>query len=180
MRRRTAASLSALHDEVSRVVVRRYAERLTLSSIAAELACSPRQLQRAYALAGATSFSEQLRTQRLRAAAELLATQPSLSVAQVAALAGYRSVSYFAGAFRARYGCPPGAYRVRRQACPRGAAPPAGRVSRQAVSRGREPPAAIVVSVSASSPDSASSAGSRRRISVPPPRAGSAVIAPPC
>jgi Helix-turn-helix domain len=72
----------------------------------------PRQLQRAFAEVGGTSFSAYLRTVRLRNAAQLLRSQP-LSVRQVSLLVGYRQPAHFAKAFRRRYGVTPAAYRAR-------------------------------------------------------------------
>ncbi len=93
------------------LVARHYRRRLTLALVARALASSPRQLQRAYAQFGDLSFSEDLLAQRLTAAAELLATQRSLSVREVARLVGYRQAPHFARAFRRRYGLSPARFR---------------------------------------------------------------------
>ena len=61
--------------------------------VARALASSPRQLQRAYAEIGQTTFAADLRSVRLRNAAELLAHQP-LAVSDVARLVGYRQPSH--------------------------------------------------------------------------------------
>jgi len=78
--------------------------------VARALASSPRQLQRAYAEIGQTTFAADLRSVRLRNAAELLAHQP-LTVTDIARLVGYRQPSHFVKAFRRRYGRTPGAFR---------------------------------------------------------------------
>ena len=48
---------------------------------------------------------------RVRAAAELLATQPELSVTEVAFRCGFNSSQYFASVFKAHQGCAPTEYR---------------------------------------------------------------------
>jgi AraC family transcriptional regulator of adaptative response / methylphosphotriester-DNA alkyltransferase methyltransferase len=95
------------------VVARHYRRPLTLAAVARALASSPRQLQRAYAQFGDTTFNEDLRARRMTAAAELLAGQPALSVRDVARLVGFRSAPHFAGAFRRRYGLSPALFRER-------------------------------------------------------------------
>jgi two-component system response regulator YesN len=100
---------------LARLVVRRhYANRLTVAVVAKGLATSPRQLQRAYAQFGESTFSEDLAARRLIAAAELLA-QGSISVREVARRVGYRQPSHFARTFRRRYGVPPAAFRAERR-----------------------------------------------------------------
>jgi AraC family transcriptional regulator of adaptative response / methylphosphotriester-DNA alkyltransferase methyltransferase len=102
--------LVELHAGAEAIVTRHYRRRLTLELVARALATSPRQLQRAYADVGHTTFADHLRSVRLRNAAELLAHQP-LTVTDVARLVGYRQPSHFVKAFRRRYGSTPGAFR---------------------------------------------------------------------
>ncbi len=98
---------------LARVLVKRHYRRsLTLNALASALSCSPRQLQRAYAQFGDTTFQEDLAKRRMTAAAELLAEQP-LSVSDVARLVGYSGSSHFARAFHRRYGLSPARFRER-------------------------------------------------------------------
>jgi AraC-like DNA-binding protein len=101
------------------IVARHYRRRLTLAAVASALSSSPRQLQRAYAHFGETTFQEDLFARRMAAAADLLAEQPTISVREVAHLVGYRQAPHFARAFRRCYGLPPA--RFRRQARSHGA-----------------------------------------------------------
>jgi AraC-like DNA-binding protein len=110
----TCQSLAELYVHASAVTARHYRRALTLPLVARSLACSPRQLQRAYDEIGLTSFAAELRTARLRNAAELLAHQP-LTVTDVARLVGYRQPSHFVKAFRHRYGVTPAVFRARHQ-----------------------------------------------------------------
>ncbi|MEN3281439.1 MAG: AraC family transcriptional regulator [Solirubrobacteraceae bacterium] len=102
--------LTDTYARAQAIVGRHYRQRLTLDTVARALATSPRQLQRAYAEIGGTTFGAQLRAARLRNAAELLAHQ-ALTVADVTRLVGYRQSSHFVKAFRRRYGTTPGAFR---------------------------------------------------------------------
>jgi AraC-like DNA-binding protein len=98
---------------MARVLVKRhYRRELTLAAVACALCCSPRQLQRAYAQFGGSTFQEDLRARRMTAAAELLAEQ-AIPVADVARLVGYSSGTHFARAFRRRYGLSPARFRER-------------------------------------------------------------------
>jgi AraC-like DNA-binding protein len=93
------------------VVARHYRAELTLAEVARALSSSPRQLQRAYAQFGDETFSEDLHSRRMSAAAQLLAEQRSLAVRDVARLVGYRQATHFARAFRRRYGVSPARFR---------------------------------------------------------------------
>ena len=94
------------------VVARHYRRRLTLPVLAAALASSPRQLQRAYEQFGDMTFHEDLLARRMAAAAQLLSDQPALAVRDVARLVGYRQAPHFAKAFRRRYGLNPAHFRA--------------------------------------------------------------------
>jgi AraC family transcriptional regulator, regulatory protein of adaptative response / methylphosphotriester-DNA alkyltransferase methyltransferase len=88
-----------------------YPDRLELELVARRLATSPRQLQRAFADVGQTSFRTYLRTVRMERAAELL-REGSLRVWEVAEAVGYRQPAQFAKAFRRHHGRPPSAVRA--------------------------------------------------------------------
>jgi AraC family transcriptional regulator, regulatory protein of adaptative response / methylphosphotriester-DNA alkyltransferase methyltransferase len=117
-----------LYVQVKALIGRGYRDRLTLSGAARELASSSREIQRAYAEIGETSFGEDLRARRMQVAARLLAEQPSLRVADVARLVGYRQAPHFSRAFAARYGSTPSRFRELslRQVRERGSPPKSG------------------------------------------------------
>jgi AraC family transcriptional regulator of adaptative response / methylphosphotriester-DNA alkyltransferase methyltransferase len=93
------------------VVARHYRQQLTIDTVAAAVSSSPRQLQRAYAQFGETTFKEDLQARRMTVAAELLIEQRAIPVHDVARLVGYRQAPHFARAFRRRYGLPPASFR---------------------------------------------------------------------
>jgi AraC-like DNA-binding protein len=92
------------------LIVRHYAQQLTLASAARALCTSSRQLQRAYAQFGGRSFHGDLTAQRMNVAAQLLREQ-SLPVHEVAQLVGYPRAPYFSVVFRRHYGVAPTHFR---------------------------------------------------------------------
>jgi AraC-like DNA-binding protein len=109
-----ASTLSTRHRLylLSRVVVaRHYRHRLTLAQVARAVASSPRELQRAYAQCGGTTFREDLLARRMAVGAQLLVEQRAIPVADVARLVGYGDGPHFARAFRRRYGLSPARFR---------------------------------------------------------------------
>ena len=92
-------------------MARRFGEPdLALGSVAREIATSRRQLQRAFAEAGGTTFSRELQRIRMARAAQLLADD-SLAVHSVAGAVGYRQAAQFAKVFRRHHGAPPSTFR---------------------------------------------------------------------
>ncbi|SOD61792.1 AraC family transcriptional regulator, arabinose operon regulatory protein [Streptomyces zhaozhouensis] len=85
----------------------------TVASLAARVALSPSRLAHLFAEQLGQPPMRALREARLRHAARLLEVT-DLSVARVAASAGFASAFHFSRVFRERYGAPPGAYRVDR------------------------------------------------------------------
>jgi AraC family transcriptional regulator of adaptative response / methylphosphotriester-DNA alkyltransferase methyltransferase len=102
-----------LFDDAIDVIAEDYAdEGLSLTEVAHRIATSPRQLQRAFAEAGGTSFRRELQRVRMDRAAELLRAG-SRPVQDVAAAVGYRHGAQFAKAFRRHHGAPPSSFRER-------------------------------------------------------------------
>ena len=100
-----------LYRDARAVIARRYGdEDLSLATVAHEIATSRRQLQRAFAEAGGTSFSRELQRIRMARAAQLLLAG-SLPVQDVAAAVGYRQAAQFAKVFRRYHGDPPSSFR---------------------------------------------------------------------
>ena len=103
----------SLYEEATRIVADEYAADLELDEIARRVASSRRQLQRAYAEIGDTTFRDHLTAIRMRRAAEMLGTR-GLTVREVAHRVGYRQPAQFAKAFRRHHGTSPSSYRSRR------------------------------------------------------------------
>src|SRR3954451_24679530 len=110
----TVSLRTSLYHEAVAIVSDEYPRDLALDEIARRVASSRRQLQRAYAEIGHTTFRSHLTGVRMDAAAELLA-RGSLTVREVAQRVGYRQPAQFAKAFRRRHGVSPSTYRSRRR-----------------------------------------------------------------
>jgi AraC-like DNA-binding protein len=103
---------TTLFEEAARIVDREYASDLSLDDVAHRLAASRRQLQRAYAEIGRTTFRDHLAHVRMQKASELLGSR-ALTVREVAHRVGYRQPAQFAKAFRRHKGVAPSDFRVR-------------------------------------------------------------------
>jgi AraC family transcriptional regulator, regulatory protein of adaptative response / methylphosphotriester-DNA alkyltransferase methyltransferase len=110
MREGTAERREQLYREAVDLIAREYASDLHLEGVARRLATSRRQLQRAFAEAGDTSFRDELAKVRMHHARALLAAD-QLPVRQVAASVGYHQPAQFAKSFRRYHGEPPSTYR---------------------------------------------------------------------
>ena len=102
---------SSLYEDAVAIVDREYATDLALDDIARRVASSRRQLQRAYAEIGHTTFRDHLTAVRMERAAELLARR-GVTVREVAHRVGYRQPAQFAKAFRRHHGVAPSDYRA--------------------------------------------------------------------
>jgi transcriptional regulator GlxA family with amidase domain len=102
---------TALLQDALAIVDAEYAEELSLDDIARRVATSRRQLQRAFAEIGHTTFREHLTRVRMDRAADLLVDR-GLTVREVARRVGYRQPAQFAKAFRRHLGMGPTEYRA--------------------------------------------------------------------
>lgn len=87
-----------------------YWETIAVSDAAAVCQCSPSHFMRWFKKMTGQGFTEYLNACRLNAAAEALRTTDD-TVLAVAAQAGFKNLSYFNRAFKARFGLTPRAYR---------------------------------------------------------------------
>src|SRR6476659_5909115 len=108
----TISHRTSLFDDAVAIVEAEYAGDISLDDIARRVASSRRQLQRAYAEIGKTTFREHLTAVRMDRAAEMLSGR-GLTVREVAHRVGYRQPAQFAKAFRRRHGVAPSTYRAR-------------------------------------------------------------------
>ena len=114
---------TSLFEDAVAIVEQEYASDLSLDDIARRVASSRRQLQRAYAEIGDTTFREHL-TARAHGARRRAAGHRGLTVREVAHRVGYRQPAQFAKAFRRHHGVAPSDFRVRRAARGRSRAAP--------------------------------------------------------
>jgi AraC family transcriptional regulator, regulatory protein of adaptative response / methylphosphotriester-DNA alkyltransferase methyltransferase len=97
-------------EAVELIRVRHADPDLSLGRVAREIATSRRQLQRALAEVGGTTFSRELQRARMERAAQLLLTR-SVPVQTVAGAVGYRQAAQFAKVFRRHHGTSPSSFR---------------------------------------------------------------------
>jgi len=100
-----------LFRDATSIVAVEYAADLSLDELARRVASSRRQLQRAYAEIGHTTFRDHITAVRMDRAAELLGTR-TLTVREVAHRVGYRQPAQFAKAFRRHHGQAPSDFRA--------------------------------------------------------------------
>ena len=126
----TVSHRTSLYHDAAAIVAEDYGHELSLDDIARRVASSRRQLQRAFAEIGRTTFREYLTNVRMDEAARML-EQRDLTIREVAHRVGYRQPAQFAKAFRRRHGAAPSAYRAeqRLSAPPAAATPPALRAA---------------------------------------------------
>ncbi len=101
---------TSLFEDAVAIVEEEYASDLALDDIARRVASSRRQLQRAYAEIGNTTFRDHLTRVRMQRAADMLDGR-GLTVREVAQRVGYRQPAQFAKAFRRYQGVAPSAFR---------------------------------------------------------------------
>jgi AraC family transcriptional regulator, regulatory protein of adaptative response / methylphosphotriester-DNA alkyltransferase methyltransferase len=106
----TVERREALYREAVAIIERDYPQQIDLNTVAAEIATSRRQLQRAFAEVGDTSFRSHLATVRMRRALDLLRAG-GMPVRQVAHAVGYRQPAQFAKTFRRHHGAPPSSFK---------------------------------------------------------------------
>lgn len=108
----TALRRRTIFLEAKAIIDAEYRKKLQLDDVARRVATSRRQLQRAFAEAGETSFRAYLQKVRMDRAAVLLREGTS-PVNEVAHEVGYRQAAQFAKAFRRHHGFPPSSFRQR-------------------------------------------------------------------
>lgn len=110
MRETTVHRRRALFDEAVEMIEREPASSLDLDRVARSLATSRRQLQRAFAEIGGTTFRAYALEVRMRRARELL-RDTDMSVREIAERVGYRKPPQFCKTFRRQHGQSPSRYR---------------------------------------------------------------------
>ena len=102
---------TSLFEEATDIVDQEYGTDLSLDEIARRVASSRRQLQRAYAEIGRTTFRDHLTAVRMEKASLLLSAR-AMTVREVAHRVGYRQPAQFAKAFRRYFGVAPSDFRA--------------------------------------------------------------------
>ncbi|WP_042479281.1 response regulator transcription factor [Bacillus ndiopicus] len=98
------AALSIIHE--------RYAEKLTVNSIAAEVFVHPSYLSRKFLEVQQIGLNEYINNYRLEKAKAKMLNNPKLSISEIAEQSGFNSQHYFSVAFKKKYGKAPREYKV--------------------------------------------------------------------
>ncbi|WP_107840171.1 response regulator transcription factor [Metasolibacillus meyeri] len=98
------AALSIIHE--------RYAEKLTVNSIAAEVFVHPSYLSRKFLEVQQIGLNEYINNYRLEKAKASMLNNPKLSISEIAEQSGFNSQHYFSVAFKKKYGMAPREYKV--------------------------------------------------------------------
>lgn len=109
----TIHSRTQLYARAVQIVEREHGSSIEIDDLASRLATSRRQLQRAFAEIGRTTFRQHLMAVRLTHAAALL-TDPSLTIGAIAQRVGYRQQAQFTRSFHRHHGSLPSDYRRER------------------------------------------------------------------
>jgi AraC-like DNA-binding protein len=112
-RRRAATSThrSDLFREATALIQSDFARAITLQETAARVSASPRQVRRAFAEVGGTTFRAYVHDVRMARAAELLASTET-SVREIGARVGYTQPSQFTKAFKRFFGLTPTRFKL--------------------------------------------------------------------
>jgi AraC family transcriptional regulator, regulatory protein of adaptative response / methylphosphotriester-DNA alkyltransferase methyltransferase len=110
LREATVDRRRALFDEAVEMIEREPSSSLDLDTVARSLATSRRQLQRAFAEIGGTTFRSYALEVRMRRAREFL-RDTDMSVREIAERVGYRKPPQFCKTFRRQHGQSPSRFR---------------------------------------------------------------------
>lgn len=90
-------------DKCESILLKRYAERLTVKGIAEELEITPNYLSAIFKTAKGMDFTDRLLEVRMKKASELL-REERISVSEIASMVGYEDVGHFRRRFKQYFG----------------------------------------------------------------------------
>ena len=111
--RSTDARRTQILQTAKRIIHERYAEHLSLNTIAEAMRLSPYHLSHIFSEHSGFTLSSYLTSVRMEKAADLLRASQD-SVADIAAAVGFNDAHYFGKVFRAHFGHTPSQFRARK------------------------------------------------------------------
>lgn len=111
----TLEARRAIFHEALELIERDFGRDLTLAGVSRALCTSRRQLQRAFAEVGGTTFRDEIARVRMAQARTLLVGD-ALAVRDVAETVGYHRPAQFAKSFRRHHGQSPTGFRAQHRA----------------------------------------------------------------
>ena len=100
-------------DKVDVLLIENPFSKITISQLAEMFHVAESSMKRCFTSIAGNSIGTFMKIKRMEAAAELLVSEPQLSICEVAEAAGYENQSKFSAAFKSIMGVTPFAYRCK-------------------------------------------------------------------
>lgn len=106
-----SADISKRTQEVYQYIIENPFMKDTISDLSCMFGVAESSLKRCFKSIAGASIGTFVRTKRMEAAAEILISEPTLSIGEIGSIAGYENQSKFSAAFKSVLGVTPQAYR---------------------------------------------------------------------
>lgn len=106
-----SAYISKKTQEVYQYIIENPFSKDTIQDLACMFGMAESSLKRCFKSISGTSIGTFVKTKRMEAAAEMLISEPTLSIGEIGSVAGYENQSKFSAAFKSVMGVTPQAYR---------------------------------------------------------------------
>ena len=108
-----SADISKRTQEVYQYIIENPFTKDTIQDLACMFGLAESSLKRCFTSIAGASIGTFVKTKRMEAAAEMLVSQPTLSIGEIGSVAGYENQSKFSAAFKSVMGVTPQAYRYK-------------------------------------------------------------------
>ena len=106
-----SADISKRTQEVYQYIIENPFSKDTIQDLAYMFGLADSSLKRCFKSIAGTSIGAFIKTKRMEAAADMLVSEPTLSIGEIGSVAGYENQSKFSAAFKSVMGVTPQAYR---------------------------------------------------------------------
>lgn len=106
-----SADISKRTQEVYQYIIENPFTKDTIQDLACMFGLAESSLKRCFKSIAGASIGTFVKTKRMEAAAEMLVSEPTLSIGEIGSVAGYENQSKFSAAFKSVMGVTPQAYR---------------------------------------------------------------------
>ena len=106
-----SADISKRTQEVYQYIIENPFTKDTIQDLACMFGLAESSLKRCFKSIAGTSIGTFVKTKRMEAAADMLVSEPTLSIGEIGSVAGYENQSKFSAAFKSVMGVTPQAYR---------------------------------------------------------------------
>ena len=108
-----SADISKRTQDVYQYIIENPFTKDTIQDLACMFGLAESSLKRCFKSIAGTSIGTFVKTKRMEAAADMLVSEPTLSIGEIGSVAGYENQSKFSAAFKALMGVSPQAYRLK-------------------------------------------------------------------